>query len=439
MKRVVWLLLALVCILTSVNSCTFIVNTGNNNVNTQESHEQKDDAIESDTPVYEIYPVALGDIAVTSMTDGKNNYFYVKLGEIHNVPVYTNAAHHHDGRTDVVYKWESSYVTEEGFKNTISNCINVATNATTKAYVNTGVEAGLKAGYASVSAKVNAGMETTLGSSYSQSSTVSATESINQKISNSQSQMITISKDSPKGYYQYAVYGDFYMYTEIVCDIAARKVTYSYYSVPIPNSYVSGLWYSKDGAYDIAPNSHLALTEEIFKKINLFDENIDTKTEDCIYGECEFVDTEKIKIVDDGAFGLEHPDLIDCIDLSQLSDYMTNEYEFSFNGECKYVSEKKSGFWNDGWVDGYHEIFLYNQLNERIGNSEDLAASIVQKKYGLLDSCTWTENEGGQPINWIVSGEKCRQYMYLYYDAYGEGEDTWYCKSIIITISVRKK
>lgn len=63
----------------------------------------------------------------------------------------------------------------------------------------------------------------------------------------------------------------------------------------------------------------------------------------------------------------------------------------------------------------------------------------IREHFGLLCEETWAEDKGVKNFSWNVNGADCTENMCIKYDSYGEGEDTWYLKSIMVNLTINPK
>ncbi len=398
------------------------------------------------TKPYQIEAASDVTLCGEPVTDGEYNYFYFKLGETKNVPVYYEDAYYHDGRTVSTYTWSTASVTEDTYTEAVENSVSNSTNASVKAEVNTSLSAGIKASYGKLtgdlSVKVSTSLATSVGYTHTESDKTSFTKKVSDKVQNSRTREVKIDKDSEVGYYRYVIYADFEVYAVLVCNIADKTVQYTYITVSKPESFVDMFRFSATNDFSASSDTaKLQLTEEMLASvtIDLFQKDLPNKTADYVYASEFYEARPNVKIVDNGVFGLEQVEKRHTLDMSSLKEYMTAEYTFWF--DMKVSSKCEKGFLGIGWVDGTHEIHLYNKENStNIANSDDWVDEKKAKRdYGWVDSVEWTQRDGIDDLELYVSGDQCEEMMYLLYDAHGDDEDTWYLRSFEIDVKVIKK
>lgn len=395
---------------------------------------------------YQIEAASDVTLCGTPVTDGEYNYFYFKLGETKNVPVYYEDAYFHDGRTVSTYTWSTASVTEDTYTEAVENSVSNSTNASAKAEVTTSLSTGVKASYGNFSGdlgvKISTSLATAVSQTHTESEKTSFTKKVSDKVQSSRSREVKIDKDSEVGYYRYVIYADFEVYAALVCDIEKKTVQYTYVTVPRPESFVDMFRFSTTNDFSASSDAvKLQLTEEMLASItvDLFQKDLPNKTADYVYASVFYEDRPNVKIVDDGVFGLEQVEKRHSLNMSSLKEYMTEEYTFWF--DMKVSSRCEEGFLGIGWVDGTHEIHLYNKDNStNIAKSDDWVDEAVAKRdYGWVDSVEWTQRDGIDDLDLYVSGDQCEEIMYLLYDAHGDDEDTWYLRSFEINVKVIKK
>lgn len=140
--------------------------------------------------------------------------------------------------------------------------------------------------------------------------------------------------------------------------------------------------------------------------------------------------TNQIIIKDDGVFGLSARSF-DHLLLTSYSEYMTSQYIFVFDVTINMHEVD----------DGYQEIYLYNKYDVTTSStSKDISYA---REHGLVYG-TLLEHDRGNTntspknynFNWVISGNKICDDMYIRYDAYGNDNDTWYKNSITIALKI---
>ena len=62
---------------------------------------------------------------------------------------------------------------------------------------------------------------------------------------------------------------------------------------------------------------------------------------------------------------------------------------------------------------------------------------LVLHQYGLLFEESWDEDVvRDKTFIWNVKGSDCTNNMCIKYDAWGDGEDTWYIKGLTVELSI---
>ncbi len=220
-----------------------------------------------------VKPLRTIELISPPMTDGEKNYFYFKLGTTENVPVYMNAAYHHDGRLTSEYEWKTTTISENDYTSRREECTTFSTAASVNATLTTSTSASVNATYAwgsvGMSTLITRGFEYTQSASASITSATSFANTIRSISQSAQSRKVTIHRDSPAGYYRYTVYATFDLYAVLICDIASQSVQYDYFSIPRKDSYFDTFKYSETGNYDDAEIEKIQLDMSQVNSLNL--------------------------------------------------------------------------------------------------------------------------------------------------------------------------
>ena len=148
------------------------------------------------------------------------------------------------------------------------------------------------------------------------------------------------------------------------------------------------------------------------------------------------------EIQDTGQYGLEN-DKNSILDLSEYSKYMNDDYVFVFDVKISYEAYWIDRWWfweTDEYEAGNKQIFLFKKDPGYLADSLNMVNSdSIRSKYGLLKEETWDEDKGTKYFKWNVNGYDCTNNMYIKYDAWGDGEDTWYVKSITVDLLIKPK
>ncbi len=376
-----------------------------------------------------------------AITDGTYNYFYFKIGETKNVPVFSDTATRHNGTTTTVYEWKTVSSTEDSYTNSTTDSIKNSTKHSMGVELKTTAESKVSAKYgydgftASAGVSVTAGLNASISHEHTEEFKQTFSQTVSSCRESIKSRKITIAQSAPVGYYRYTIYANFDVYAAVVSDIKNKTVRYEYISVPRENTFFDEFTYSEENDFaDRYAQTRLEIDPNIFVNmgIDLFEENIEGKVPGFIYGEYRYVDGQDRKITDLGYYGLGHMYSGEAIDVSSLSSYFTDEYKFTFDVAIEYSAIKIAGF----YLDGYKEAHLYNKISPPSDIEID---EIMAKERGWLGENIWGDDHGIERFTWEVSGSDCAEEMYIVYGAHGKGEDTWNKTNIIVNITVQKK
>ena len=277
MTKLISAILCAVILTASLVSCDFItadkvdasgnlITEEDTSIDMKENYEVFEDE-KNDFYTYKTLSVSEVKLSGSPVTDGKNNYFYFKLGTIKNVPVYLDdVATMHDGKTQTVYEWRQASITDNVFTEMQANCIaNSVSTELTKSKTSSlsgTISARYKGVSAGMTASVKEGWAQTTHEATIDSQTQTFLKTVKDSVETSQTKTITIGKDSPAGYYRYTVWADAEVYAVAVCDIEQKTVEIAYMSVPIEKTYSEGFHYSVDNSSLRESEEKLALSED---------------------------------------------------------------------------------------------------------------------------------------------------------------------------------
>ncbi len=377
------------------------------------------------------------------VTDGEKNYFYFKIGETDNVPVYYEHAYwHNKGKTDSVYEWETKTITQNAYVEANKQCSTISTSKSEKVSIETGTGASIGLNYKGLqlglSAKVSEAFEMSIGSTSSVSVSQTFTKSLTDITEKSKKRTVTIHKDSPSGFYRYTVYASFDVYAVLVCNIATLSIEYDYFSIPQADSYFDEFRYSEDEyRFDTSISEKLVINmdEVVALGLNFFTRDIENRLPGSIYGRATYQTSNRIKIDDTGKFGLTQM-YTDTIDLNHLVAYMNDGYVFRFHIIIHSESDTIAGI----PIDGYKQMYLYNRYNQKVSESasNQLNEELACRNYGLVRSLQWEQDKGTDTFDLELRGSECVNVMFFRYDAQGKGSDTWYRNTLDVMIEVVK-
>ena len=390
--------------------------------------------------MYEAVPeaqlVQVGD----TLTDEEYNYFYFKLGTIKNVPIYYDNAYNHNGIASTEYAWNESSVSESMYSQVTTDSISTATTAESTLSFSTEASASVTASYGGVGAsagvKASQNLSTSLGVTNELSHEEKFTRSVNATIENSHSRVVTINKEAPVGYYRYVIFGDFDVYAALTCKISDQSVTYTYISTLREDSLFDTFRYSENNDFSDknTDDLKLQLTQEMLDSltVDLFSTEVNKYVSGYVFASINALTKEgEYRIEDDGYYGLAQADKADEMNLSSLVEYMTPAYTFTFKVA---VNSRSGKTWWGGEIEGYREIHLYDRRNTPF--DREISDEIATNDYGWMGQIVWDEDSSFYEGTFTVSGDRCKELMYIYYDAHGNDDDTWYLTYISVNVSV---
>ena len=372
--------------------------------------------------------------------DGSDVYSTFKIGKIYNVPIYSDMTYNHDGRTESTYEWSTSAITADEYARMQSNTVEAAVSTTVSVSRESSTEISGKFEYGglgiSASSTTKSVFATALDSSVSYMTTDSFTQTVSDRVERAKTRTVTISKSSPAGFYRYTIFSNVDVYATLVANKDTGKIRFSYFAIPDPENTFDKFYYHNNPYNDtiLAESELLNMTESDFEAFNLFD-SYGAITVPHVSSRQVLSDPSDVKITDTGAYGLEQRSKQSLINLSEYSQYMTDDYIFTFEVSISYEAQKVLG----KYINGYKEMHLYKSDPGQVNNSIDITNyTVVKNNYGHIISEQWTSDKGDdQTYYWDVSGKDCSELMCIRYDANGNDEDTWYRKAIIVHLSIK--
>lgn len=363
-------------------------------------------------------------------TDGRYNYFYVKLGTVARTPVYYDTAYHHTGIADMPYEW----IDVDVYERTVTDTIEESVSQTVSRELSLGVSSqlehslGFEFSGLSLEAKQTAStnLELSLGHESTDTVTKSTATSVTHRMEKIKKRSYVIAQDCPVGTYRFTVYATAHLYAVLICDPETKSYTYTYYSIIDDRSLTEELSYTAGDTFQSDAVELLALDTSVLEGIDLYARNYPL-----LNAETTYENNTRKTVYDDGKYGFEQQSTQEKLDLSPLKNYLTSDYHIVFSLVVG-IEEKN---------DGYQEVLLYNRDPGYSSNSEDfvyvnaVSAGLVGYSYDIDSGKGAYEKE----LTFTVSGDKCREKMFLRYDANGEEEDTWYRNFVRITIRAEKK
>lgn len=416
--------------------------------NSQTNNGKNNDLDVFELELYKIEKCVASKIG-ESYIEGDILYHTFKIGRINNVPIYKEVTRFHQGVIDTTYTWEETQNFENIYSAMQSNCQKYAISTSIKTDLEGSIGSNINFSFGGVSAgieaKIKAGIETSNGTEVS--STNSMSETVSAKVSTTKKRIeeYKIGKTEPVGYYTYVIFDNLDVYVIMSCDYKKKEdVHFTYLYLP-KNNLKECIYYSKDdNVFDIEKNEKLSVSLEDFADFDFYDES-DAKEillSSINVGNILQDSPNNFEIRHDGQYGLEN-NRKHLLNLSEYSKYMSDDYLFSFNVKISYEAKWIDRWWiweTDEYEEGNKQIFLYKSEPKYLADSSNMVDSTsIREHFGLLCEETWAEDKGVKNFSWNVNGSDCTENMCIKYDSYGEGEDTWYLKSIMVNLTINPK
>ena len=370
-----------------------------------------------------------------------------KIGSVYNVPVYLKAGKIHDGKTSTTIELEEVKEFSQKYSTQMAICQETAVSTSVSAEVESSI--GGKVGYkGAIAAEIEAKIKAGIKAGYSTTDTNSLSES--EKIESiyterrTNSEKIIIDKSSPVGYYSYIMLDDFDVYVLLSCDTKSRnEIQFSYLYIS-KNNIREGYVHYLDNEDENYPLKEIEKTEMLdissLKNLNFdfYDKsNVLNILENLLIIERA---PNPNKVTDDGQYGLEQ-DIKTELNLADYEKYMNDNYVFTFtvtiHAEAEWID--RWWFWEkDEYEEGTKHICLFKKDPGRVENSSNVVnKNTIRSKYGLLHEESWDEDVvRDKTFIWNVKGSDCTNNMCIKYDAWGDGEDTWYIKGLTVELSI---
>lgn len=236
MKNLFRLLMIFACIgaiILSLSGCTMIIQPDEtkNDANTSESTQETITSSVrcsriSDLNTYVVHPSDNTNVVVDKFYDGIYNYFYFKLGEIHDVPIYYSNYQRHNAEVHTLSIYSEQSVSQL-LQKTTDICISKGIEDTLEESESiTGAIGTSEDSMAMISA--SAGIAKSKTTSFNSSIGMSFTESLTNSISNGTQNEFSLTEADAAGYYRFIKLADFDVYAVLVCDTEKRTCYYEY-------------------------------------------------------------------------------------------------------------------------------------------------------------------------------------------------------------------
>lgn len=226
------------------------------------------------------------DQIVDKFFDGRYNYFYFKLGEIKNVPIFTSNISNHHSENHTITISNSNEVASM-LQRTTNICVSEGiTNTFSKTTQCSGSLGNLKANMPQVT--VTQGITNSDSVSFNSSIGKTFTNSVTESMTNSASNAFSLSETDMAGKYMFVKMADFEVYAVLVCD-TFDKVYYYDYLTSVKTSSVQDGWYygTTNEEMDIIKNiddssNTLSFDQSIIESLDLYTSVEETRLLSCI-------------------------------------------------------------------------------------------------------------------------------------------------------------
>lgn len=367
-----------------------------------------------------------------------------KIGTIYNVPTYATNGIIHQGMvpTTIDLKEEKEFSKIYSSQMTLCQKNSVSTSFTAELESSIGAKIGYTGAFSvGLEAKVKSGIKSEYGTEYS--NTVSESKYSEDKYTErlTKSKKIVIDQSCPAGYYSYLILDDFDVYVLLSCDTAKaeKEMQFTYLFISKQNIREGYIHYVDENDVNYPFND--------VEKTELLDISLLKDFPFDYYDKSNAVylpDIPDIKLIqnppspnkvsDTGQYGLEQ-DIKTELNLVEYEKYMNDSYVFTF--KVKVTAEAYKSIF--GYEQGYKQIFLFKKDPGHVDSSLTIVDSnTIRSHYGLLEEETWTDNLVTKDFTWHVRGSDLikSENPCIKYDAWGEGEDTWYVKGLEVFLSI---
>lgn len=223
--------------------------------------------------IYKTFPERKSNSSVTSFTDGQNNYFFFKVGEIGRVPIAYSNTKFYQGIGTRTLVFETSQSVEKTVESAIEQSYSVAISS--KVGVSTELSAGINNQTTGATISSSALLETSFETTANASTSELLTKSISDTFSKLESDTFELKPDSPAGFYRYTIYADCDVYAAVKANKETSKFECTYLSFIKGNSKIEGWFYSEDGYFESEDTyadsiEKLSLTEEMINSVDLY-------------------------------------------------------------------------------------------------------------------------------------------------------------------------
>ena len=188
---------------------------------------------------YDVRPTEVSETPDDSFTDGICNYFYFKIGEIHEVPIYYSNIQDHSSVGTQTITVQSSTSVETMLQTTTDLCITQGIENTLDVSCSGSIGACQDM---IIGVAATAGISKSEKTSFTSSVGKSFTEAVSNSVENSTSNSLTLTAEDPVGCYRFVQLAIFDVYAILVCN-PEDKTTYYDYCTSVRTDSIHEGWY----------------------------------------------------------------------------------------------------------------------------------------------------------------------------------------------------
>lgn len=391
----------------------------------------------------------VNDYITSSYSYGELDVYYIKLGEMDDVPIFYTDAYIHEG-LDYSYTYEesdeksettatsvtSAYSTTQTVLNSIM--IGANTSITLTNSISATIEAEAEFGIAEVKAGLTESSTAEYAwSAYTEGTYTTQNEITQEKVNtvestisyitgSRESRTLTLSAKDATGYYRYTVFVDAEVYLYMIIDNDTKNIYYEIQYVTIEGSRYTAFWFSDSNRVEKTNDTYFDFDASITENLP------STKYDITDYDITEYEDSSKLLqeqyTREFTAFETEQK-IVDGSDSSNTWSY-SKSFALNLNAtemKADSIDSIKIEYWWDMKEanDGYQQfLFKIQGIQVALHEYEHTAGKADTNYESYYKSFT---------VSLDAFNDEMTLDMYL--DCHGFGANTWYIKNLTIKVS----